>query len=629
MSRIFISYRREDSGIWAGRLADELRKHFPPEQVFQDIASIDPGADFREVLEQALATAATMLVIIGPHWLSAMDKKGRKRLESPADLVHQEVAESLRRPDVRVFPLLVDGAEMPAEEDLPEPLKPLAGRHAFELTVRHWANDVVQLVQTLKRAPGLAGIRAMDGVPARQTVEQETKGREAEERASKDEILGMQAKLTADEETRHRAEEETRRKAEEETRRKAPIGTPTSAAAAPIPRFSRGALAAMVSVASAVLLLGVYIYADRGQPERLAPLEEPPTAPARLAPVAEPETTPAAPTKGQSQTMSQLPSAPDDSGLREIRKRSFKFAHQNSKEHPQGLGVAQFAKLVAQKSGGKMRVQQFAGGALGGDLQNVSALQGGTVDFAVLNTELLVGLANEALIVNLPFLFNDSREAETIVDGPVGRAISDKVAEKGVIGLAYWELGFRDVTNSKRPIAKMEDIQGLKLRVVKTKLLFDLWSTLGANPVSVPFPEVYSQLEQRLVDGQENQVSVIAASRFNEVQKYLTLTRHIYEPQSVIVSKRVWDQLNAAERKVIQEAASEATTFQRRVSREQSANALEALKAAGMQVRELPPAELTRIREKIRPVLDKYRVRAGLGLARAVEAELAKMRGGK
>ena len=106
MARIFISYRREDSDIWVGRLADELRKHFPPEQVFQDIASIDPGADFRTVLDEALATAAAMLVVIGPRWLSATDKQGRKRLESPADLVHQEIAESLRRSGVRVFPLL-------------------------------------------------------------------------------------------------------------------------------------------------------------------------------------------------------------------------------------------------------------------------------------------------------------------------------------------------------------------------------------------------------------------------------------------------------------------------------------------------------------------------------------------
>src|SRR5262245_60313862 len=137
MARIFISYRREDSDIWVGRLTDELRKHFLPEQIFQDVASIAGGDNFRTALDEALATAAATLVVIGPRWLSAIDNKGRKRLEQPTDLVRQEVAESLRRPGVRVFPVLVERAEMPADEDLPEPLRPLAQRQASELTVRH------------------------------------------------------------------------------------------------------------------------------------------------------------------------------------------------------------------------------------------------------------------------------------------------------------------------------------------------------------------------------------------------------------------------------------------------------------------------------------------------------------
>jgi len=125
VARIFISYRREDSGFLVSRLVDELRKHFPPEQVFQDIASINPGADFVEALEKGLSTAAVMLAVIGQHWLSATDKQGRRRLDMPGDFVRQEIAESLRRPGVGIFPLLVNGAEMPDEEELPEPLKAL------------------------------------------------------------------------------------------------------------------------------------------------------------------------------------------------------------------------------------------------------------------------------------------------------------------------------------------------------------------------------------------------------------------------------------------------------------------------------------------------------------------------
>lgn len=226
-SRIFISYRREDSDIWVGRLADELRKHFPPEQIFQDIASIDPGADFRTVLNEALATAAAMLIVIGPRWLSATDKQGRKRLENPSDLVRQEIAESLRRPGVRVFPLLVNGAEMPAEEDVPEPLKALCHRQSFDLTVRHWANDVAQLVQTLKRVPGLsyAGAREAAEETTRLQAGQEPQRRQAEQRAAKEEAqrvaAAKEAKRKADEAERHTAAEEARRRVEVEARRAA------------------------------------------------------------------------------------------------------------------------------------------------------------------------------------------------------------------------------------------------------------------------------------------------------------------------------------------------------------------------------------------------------------------------
>jgi tripartite ATP-independent transporter DctP family solute receptor len=311
----------------------------------------------------------------------------------------------------------------------------------------------------------------------------------------------------------------------------------------------------------------------------------------------------------------------------EIREKTFKFAHQNSKEHPQGMGVAKFAELVSQKSGGKMKVQQFPGGQLGGDLQNVSALQGGTVDFVVLNTGLLVGLAKETAIVDLPFLFNDPKEADAVMDGPFGKKLHDKVMDKNVVGLAFWELGFRNVTNSKRPITKMEDIAGLKLRVLQSPLFIDTFSTLGANPTPLPFPEVYSALEQKVVDGQENPVTVVADSKFNEVQKHLALTRHIYNPQSVIMSKKVWDQLNPAERKVIQDAAAEATIFQRQTNRKKSDEALEALKKAGMQVTELPPAEVAKIREKLKPVVAKYAAQAGEPLYTELNAEIMKVRG--
>jgi len=311
----------------------------------------------------------------------------------------------------------------------------------------------------------------------------------------------------------------------------------------------------------------------------------------------------------------------------QVSERTLRWAQQNSLEHPQGLGAKRFAELVELKSGGKIKVRIFPGGQLGGDLQNVSALQGGTLDLMVLNAGLLVGIVKEFAVLDFPFVFNTAEEADAVVDGPVGKKLFDKLPDKGLVGLGYFELGFRNVTNSKRPIAKWEDFSGIKLRVIQSPLFIDLFNTLGANSVAMPFPEVYTALEQRVIDGQENPVTVIFDTKFQEVQKYLSLTRHIYNAQSVLLSKRTWDKLSAEERTIIQDALNEAKAYQRQVSREKNTQMLDAVKKAGMQVNEVAPQEIARIREKIKPVVDKYTKEVGQALVDEVNAEVAKKRG--
>lgn len=311
----------------------------------------------------------------------------------------------------------------------------------------------------------------------------------------------------------------------------------------------------------------------------------------------------------------------------QVSERTLRWAQQNSMEHPQGLGAKKFADLVEQKSGGKIKVRVFPGGQLGGDLQNVSALQGGTLDLMVLNAGLLVGIVKDFAVLDLPFLFNTAEEADAVVDGPVGTKLFEKLPDKGLVGLGYFELGFRNVTNSKRPIVKAEDFQGIKLRVLQSPLFIDLFNTLGANTVAMPFPEVYTALEQRVIDGQENPVTVIFDTKFQEVQKYLSLTRHIYNAQSVIMGKKIWDKLSEEERKIVQASLNEAEAYQRQVSREKSLQVLDDLKKAGMQVNEVSPQEIARIREKIKPVVDKYAKEAGEPLMAEVNAEIAKKRG--
>jgi tripartite ATP-independent transporter DctP family solute receptor len=263
---------------------------------------------------------------------------------------------------------------------------------------------------------------------------------------------------------------------------------------------------------------------------------------------------------------------------------------------------------------------------LGGDQANVSALQGGTLEMVVLNSGILASQVKEFGVYDFPFMFANPNEADTVVDGPFGKMMHGRLEAKGIIGLAYWELGFRNITNSRHPITRVEDIAGLKLRVIPNAINVDWVSALGANPTPMAFPEVYSGLEQKAIDGQENPVTVILANKFYEVQKYLVITNHQYNPQTVIISRKLWDALTGDEKKVLSDAALEAGRTQRQVSREQAGRALEDLKKNGMQVTELGAAELEKFRAKMKPVIAKHSAIVGPEVVDALMAELGKLR---
>jgi tripartite ATP-independent transporter DctP family solute receptor len=229
--------------------------------------------------------------------------------------------------------------------------------------------------------------------------------------------------------------------------------------------------------------------------------------------------------------------------------------------------------------------------------------------------------------VDFPFLFNTPQEADAVMDGPVGKALSDQLPEKGLVGLGYWELGFRNLTNSRRPVTKLEDIQGLKIRVLQSPIFIDLFTALGANAVPLPYPELYTAMETGTVDGQENPFSNIISSKFYEVQKNLALTQHVYNPQILLISKKFWDKLNSDEQKVLQDAAIEARDYQRTVSREMSAKALDELKAEGVRITELPPEEVEKLRAKTKPVVEKHSKEVNPALVQQLYAEIDKVRG--
>lgn len=309
----------------------------------------------------------------------------------------------------------------------------------------------------------------------------------------------------------------------------------------------------------------------------------------------------------------------------EIRERTLRFAFQNVKEHPQGQGAQKFADLLGEKSGGKIKVRLFPGGTLGGDVQTVSALQGGTLDITVLNSGILAAQAPDYAMLDFPFLFNNVEEAHAVIDGPVGQKLAAQLDSKGLVGLGYWDLGFRNLTNSKHPVTKLEDMQGLKIRVIQSPIYLETFSALGANPVPMAFPEVYTGLEQHTIDGQENPFTVIEGNKFYEVQKYLSVTGHIFNPQSLIISQKTWNRLNEDEKAMIRAAAAEAQTFQREVTAAGMDKAKATL-AAAMTVNEISPAEKDRLRERVKPVIDKFAKSLDGELVKTMYEEIAKVR---
>ncbi len=312
-------------------------------------------------------------------------------------------------------------------------------------------------------------------------------------------------------------------------------------------------------------------------------------------------------------------------GVSSAQEKTIKFATQNPKGHPIVVGMEKFAEIVQAKTGGKIKVNLFPGGVLGSDQANVSALQGGSVEMLSLNSGILASQVKDFGVFDFPFLFASEKEADAVVDGPFGKKMHAKLQEKGMVGLGYYELGFRSITNSKRAIHKVADLEGLKLRVIPNPVNVDWVKAVGANPTPLPFPEVYAALEQKAIDGQENPITVINANKFFEVQKFVALTNHQYNPQSVIMSKKFWDSLSAADQTIVQDALTESVKVQRAAARGQVAGALANMKANGMTVTELPAAEMAILRDKMKPVIAKH----GEPIAATVgelQAELAKLR---
>jgi len=310
----------------------------------------------------------------------------------------------------------------------------------------------------------------------------------------------------------------------------------------------------------------------------------------------------------------------------DLQERKIKFAYAVAKDNPIGLAVERYAQLASTKSGGKIKVTGYGNATLGNEIQSMSSAQGGILEMTVVSTAGAAGNVKELAVFDLPFLFRSEKEADAVLDGEVGQMLLKKFSEKSLIGLCYLDYGFRQVTNSKHPIRRLEDFRDLKLRTLQNRVYIDVFKALGATPLPLPFPETYSALETKAIDGQESSYLVTRSSSFHDIQSYLTETRHVYLPAVVLVSKKFWDRLSPAEHEVLASSCKETQAYHRDISRAMEKGVVQDLVKSGMKFNTLDPAELARMQQATASVVDKYKPELGLELVNKTLATIDKVR---
>src|SRR5436190_12297011 len=310
----------------------------------------------------------------------------------------------------------------------------------------------------------------------------------------------------------------------------------------------------------------------------------------------------------------------------QVQERTIRWGHLNNTDHPISFGLHNFAEVLAAKSGGKLKIREFPASQLGNELQQQSAVRGGTQEVFSASTTSLASVVKELGLFDFPFIVSTFDQAEALAMGPFGQAMLNALPEKDLIGIGYWGLGFRNATNSSRPITKVEDFAGLKLRVIPNPVYLETFKAFKANPVPMAFGELYTALENKTVDGQENPYSVILSNKFFEVQKYVSATNHAFTQNILLVSKKFWDKLSPEEQKMMREAVAETRDYQREQTRIQAEKALTELKAKGMTFNEIAPAEYARMQQATKPVAERFSADFDQGKVKLFNAELERVR---
>ena len=271
-------------------------------------------------------------------------------------------------------------------------------------------------------------------------------------------------------------------------------------------------------------------------------------------------------------------------GLASAQAVKLTLGHGAAPGNPRHEAAVKMAEVAKAKSGGRIEIQVAPSAQLGDDAAMVTALRTGALDMSANSQGAVANAVPEYAAFGMPFLFSSLEQVWKMLDGPLGKELADKSAEKGMVVLGYWDNGIRHMSNSKRALSKPEDLKGLKMRTPPDAVTVDIMQALGAEAQQIKFAELYVALQQGVVDGQENPLMNIHASKLYEVNKFISLTGHKYEMTPLLMSKRSWDRLSDADKKVLQEAAAEATQLQRKLSKESDDKLLADLKAKGVQI---------------------------------------------
>jgi tripartite ATP-independent transporter DctP family solute receptor len=297
-----------------------------------------------------------------------------------------------------------------------------------------------------------------------------------------------------------------------------------------------------------------------------------------------------------------------------VAARVFKFSLSASESSAWFNGAAKFAELVKQRSNGKYAVSVFANSTLsGGDqTKEVTMVQDGTIDFAYIATNRLEAIDPRFQSITLPWLFANSDDVDKkLLNGPMGQELLKAVEAKNLIGLAWAENGFRQVTNSKREIKTPADVKGLKMRVASGNVFASTFKTLGATTTSIQLGDLYNGLRDGLADGQDNSVDVITANKFMDVQKFVTMWNYSYGALFHAVSKKTWDSMDADAKKLVTQAALDAATFQVQENRKATNAHIQTMKDKGMTITNLTADQVNAFRTATAPVYTEFEATIG------------------